>query len=131
MIHSGTGFMHLDDLQEKVDRTVQGLQRTNKRFDSIAVRGASGIVVGAPVSLALGKPLLIVRKPDEQCHNRDHRVVNWRNAGECAIFLDDFITRGDTFGHVVSAIQQHTQATIKWGYMYDDYSKHWFSARDY
>jgi adenine/guanine phosphoribosyltransferase-like PRPP-binding protein len=64
-------------------------------FDSIIVRGVSGLLVGAPVALSLKKELLVVRKPSEDCHDAT-RVVNWQNAGHIAVFVDDFHNTGRT-----------------------------------
>ena len=45
-------------------------------FDTIAVRGVSGLLVGAPLSVFLEKNLLIVRKTTEDSH-ADGLVEGW------------------------------------------------------
>lgn len=71
------------------------LRGRRKEFDCIAVRGVSGLVVGAPVAISISKPLVIVRKPSEECHAWE-RVVNYRPNHHKAVFLDDFRGSGNT-----------------------------------
>jgi adenine/guanine phosphoribosyltransferase-like PRPP-binding protein len=83
------------NLSEVVDDTVALLRRYTSEFDSIVVRGISGIVVGSPVSLALKKPLVIVRKPGDGSHS-PRTVENIENVGSRYLFLDDFLSMGTT-----------------------------------
>ena len=105
MIYSGRdgGTRHFDDLESVVQQTSRDLRPHLDRFDSIAVRGVSGIVVGAPVSLQLRKPLVVVRKKDERSHDTNV-LVNGQRAGERVLFLDDLIAGGTTRRAVWQAI---------------------------
>jgi adenine/guanine phosphoribosyltransferase-like PRPP-binding protein len=94
--------LELDDLRDVVNAVIAGLQPHLAGFDSIAVRGVSGIVVGAPVALALGKPLVVVRKPTDNAHSRRH--VNVAQAGARYVFLDDFVSTGTTRDAVTAGI---------------------------
>lgn len=89
-------YRGLDDLGDAVDRTAKALGEIADKFDFIAVRGCSGMVVGAPVALRLNKPLVIVRKPEEDSHSFGRSVINAQNAHGRYIFLDDFIASGAT-----------------------------------
>lgn len=86
---------HLDNLAEKVDAAVYFLQPRKRYFDSIVVRGQSGVIVGSPVALRLRVPLVVVRKPGVSSHSSYH-VINLQNVGDRWLFLDDFISSGAT-----------------------------------
>jgi adenine/guanine phosphoribosyltransferase-like PRPP-binding protein len=87
----------LGDLGDVVEETVKQLEPHRIDFDHIIVTGVSGIVVGAPVSLALGKNLLVARKSGEDCHNY-HPLVGAKlvKNGDRVLFLDDFVSSGNT-----------------------------------
>ena len=91
----GTHEKLLFDLEATVEDIVKELKGTRKKFDSIVVRGISGLLVGPPVALALGKHLLIVRKPDEDSHDSTP-VINGKCGAKRALFLDDFRCSGAT-----------------------------------
>jgi adenine/guanine phosphoribosyltransferase-like PRPP-binding protein len=57
------------DLDLCVEQTRRDLEPHKHKFTSIVVTGISGLSVGAPVALALKKPLVVVRKrsPDDVC----------------------------------------------------------------
>jgi adenine/guanine phosphoribosyltransferase-like PRPP-binding protein len=102
-------YKGLDDLGEAVERTVKALTAEAHRFDFIAVRGCSGILVGAPVSLRINKPLVVVRKPDENSHGygKSAVLVNADRAYGRFLFLDDFISSGATERAVLEGLQKH------------------------
>lgn len=106
MIYGNSTF---DDLADVVNQTVEGMRTRLDEFDSIVVRGISGLAVGAPVALALGKPLVVVRKPNhmESSHGGGGNVVNHKNIGTKCVFLDDFRGEGKTEQDVSRAIRQH------------------------
>lgn len=68
----------------------------------LAVRGLSGVTIGAVVSAYTGVPLVIVRKPGEHTHS--HESVELAHVPACYAFLDDFIDEGDTLAAVVNAL---------------------------
>lgn len=85
------------DLSETVARTILNLDPYRYYFDIIATRGVSGLIVASPVSIALGKKLVVIRKPDEYAHTTRHPGMN--NTPETEqrwIFLDDFVSSGET-----------------------------------
>ena len=104
MIYNRTNA-NLDDLDATVRRTTKALRPVLDRFDSIAVAGMSGVLVGAPVSLRLKKPLVIVRKDGDGSHHGSHKIVNVDNVGQRVLFLDDFVSSGNTKKRVQSKIE--------------------------
>lgn len=76
--------------------------------EAIAVRGVSGLTVGAPVAFLLGLPLMIVRKSHELAHCHSTYNVETTNeksepyASYCII--DDFISTGRTINEIVHVI---------------------------
>lgn len=92
MIYSGGDFA---DLEQVVAETTLALGKRAHIFDSIVVRGVSGLSVGAPVALSLGKPLVVVRKPGENSHSF-RKLVNGKRIGARWLFLDDFMDSGTT-----------------------------------
>jgi adenine/guanine phosphoribosyltransferase-like PRPP-binding protein len=108
----------LSDLDATVSHTVKALKPHAGEFDSIAVQGTSGLLIGAPVSLAMRKPLVIVREDGEvQCwHSSD--VENAANAGYRVLFLDDQISSGATLRDVKNKLADHTRARVTCTYLY-------------
>lgn len=107
----------LADLGSTVVKTVKALGARCKDFDSIAVQGISGLCVGAPVALILGKPLVIIRKDSEiRCHH-NKRVENAENMGKRVLFLDDQISYGATLANVRRQVEHHG-ASVTGTYMY-------------
>lgn len=113
----------LSDLGKTVQGTVRALRPHAGEWDSIAVQGTSGLLIGSPVSLMLGKPLVIVREYSEmQCHHSQD-VENARNAGHRVLFLDDQISSGATLADVKAKLARHTPASVTatYLYQYDEY----------
>lgn len=115
----------LDDLKAAVDKTVTYLRRHKDKFDFIAVRGVSGLVVGAPASLRLNKPLVVVRKPGEGQHSYSS-LVNGKHAKGRYVFLDDFVSGGETRQAVQAGLPTCTYAGT---YLYHD--KGWLPSSEW
>jgi orotate phosphoribosyltransferase len=94
----------LSNLPRQVQRTSLSLMACRDQFDSVVVRGVSGLIVGAPVALAIDAPLVVVRKPAESTHD-PALVVNERYLGRKAVFVDDFRFSGCTEAVVKDAIE--------------------------
>jgi len=92
----------LSDLAPVVRKCTARLRVHLSQFDSIAVSGMSGVVVGSPVALRLAIPLVIIRKPADRHHNGE-TVVNEHRAGRW-LFVDDFIASGATWERVRAAL---------------------------
>jgi adenine/guanine phosphoribosyltransferase-like PRPP-binding protein len=108
----------LSDLTDTVRQTLEALVPHLSEFDSIAVQGTSGLLIGAPVALKLNKPLVIVREDAElQCHHSQD-VENGQNAGERVLFLDDQISSGATLRDVARKLSRHTRGRVTASYLY-------------
>lgn len=102
---------------EYVSRAVFTLTPHLDRFDSIAVRGISGLLIGAPVSLQLGKVLVVIRKEDGSHSSRP--VEQMGRMGHRVLFLDDFVSTGDTRAAVLDAIgEEDPYADLVGEYLY-------------
>lgn len=94
----------LDDLAAVVRRTTAALRPYVDAFDSIVCTGMSGVTVASPVSIRLKRALVIVRKADDKAHHGCTSVINARNLGKRWVFLDDFISTGQTSRYVETMI---------------------------
>lgn len=111
------------DLAPTVRRAAAKLREARQAhpFDSIAVTGMSGVVVGSPVALRLRVPLVVVRKDTDRCHS-DITVINADRAGQRALFLDDFVCVGTSRQRVRRALAAYTHAELTAQYMYADHT---------
>lgn len=102
---SGRANFSLDDLAETVTKTVAALKPVRSEFDVIAVAGMSGVIVGAPAALRLRKPLVVIRKATDDSHHGKNQIINRdRLIGKRAMFLDDFVSNGDTQTRVTERV---------------------------
>ena len=122
MIYHGSKDNDLSELPEVVRQTIDYLMPHKRKFDSIAVMGISGEIVGIPVALALGKPIVIIRKEGIQSHSYGLPIVNVRNVGKRCLFIDDFIAGGKTIRRVISVIEDGTKAKVVNAFLYADAS---------
>jgi len=103
----------LVDLNENVALSIRNLQPHVAEFDVIAVTGISGLVVGAPVAVALKKPLVVVRKDGERSHAMaEHNFETYGPVvgghmmlAQRVLWLDDFEASGKTRRRVEDAIK--------------------------
>lgn len=96
-----TGYLDdaLDNLAGVVERGRQVL--ADIEFDTLVGTGLSGAVVVPSLALALGKPFVIVRKPNDGSH---HNGTMIGNLGAKWVFVDDFVSSGATRRRVKDAI---------------------------
>ncbi len=119
------GHIGFEDLADTVDRTVRALRPRIKDFDSIIVTGVSGAAVGFPVALCLDKPILVLRKDNEDSHCMPGELMNKHHAGKRVLFLDDFMSTGRTRERCSAAIAKQTKARVVAQYMYAQNELHW------
>lgn len=118
--HGKTGS--LDDLDKVVRKATKKLRPHKDEWDSIAVTGISGVVIGVPVSMRLKKPLVIVRKQGESIHSS--MAVNHKNMGERVLFLDDFVCGGGTRKRVKEEVtRRNANIVAQYVYQTDEYTK--------
>jgi hypothetical protein len=98
-------YGHTDDLAAMVRRSCAALRPHLLRFDFIAVSGMSGALVGAPVSVRLHRPLVVVRKPGDTSH-AGIDLVGEGNAKGRYVLLDDFISFGHTYTRIRTRMER-------------------------
>jgi hypothetical protein len=97
-----------------VDDSMKVLRQLKRRlkFNTIAVSGHSGLILGALVAQKLKMPLLAVRKPGDTC--LDTRKVNGTRLKNCRyLVLDDLIDTGSTFKRIVTEIDNAFKAETR------------------
>jgi orotate phosphoribosyltransferase len=105
-----SGYLHsvLDPkLLPKTARVATKFLKTKKdSFDAIAIRGVSGVMLGAILSVRLNKPLLVVRKAEQSHSNYD--VEGEKDFGRY-IIVDDTICSGHTVNTIVDNIKDFNE----------------------
>lgn len=85
-----------------VSRLVDMIRESGLQFDTIAVTGMSGALIGGEVASRLGKDLTLVRKPDDDSHASDK--VEGPVEAKTYIFVDDQIDSGETVTRVLNTL---------------------------
>lgn len=94
------------------DITVRHIVRalSRRKFQLVAVSGYSAAMMGAIIAQAMGKRLVVVRKPTETSktgHSHSHRIINGcLKEKDAAIFIDDLVSSGNTLNYVTKELQQ-------------------------
>lgn len=131
MIYTCTGEDRWQDdfdfvgLESVVRRTCKDLRAWGvEKFTSVVTRGMSGVAVGSPVALRLHKPLVVVRKPDDQSHHSrtSHQqgpaVIGFEDVGDAPLFVDDFYCTGSTRVAVAKALEPRYSLVAEYYYHY-------------
>lgn len=101
-------FDALPELVTDCMKVLRQLQRRLK-FNTIAVSGHSGLIIGALVAQKLKMPLLAIRKDGDKC--LDTRKVNGTRLKDCRyLVLDDLVETGATFRRIVTEIDKAHKA---------------------
>lgn len=130
MIYHGSNHS-FDDLERNVRRTTRLLRPHLDKFDSIVVTGVSGLVVGPAAALRLKKPLVVVRKPDDSSTHSARKVEGHMRLGKRALFVDDFVSSGETQRRVEDVIERHgarVVGVVAYG-AYDGRTNDWRNAK--
>jgi hypothetical protein len=91
-------------------------------FDTVAVRGVSGLLIGIPIADRLDKRLCVIRKPAEGTHS--HHAVEGEPIGRYLI-LDDFVVSGETVKTIVETMREKFPSLACAGfYGYDCHNYH-------
>lgn len=110
----------LADIAQTVKEAVRDISPYKRRFDFIAVTGMSGCLIGAPVAVALGIPLVVVRKKGDTSHSW-RPLINGSAAFGKYLFLDDFISVGTTFRRLVNVLSnEDPNPEYAGSYLYED-----------
>lgn len=101
--------------KQTIELAVIKLEEHKDEFDAIVIQGYSSSLIGIPIADALGKPIVIVRKPN------DDRTSNKKVEGLATtrfLFVDDLVSTGRTFSRVREALYEWNAATIVGVYLY-------------
>jgi hypothetical protein len=90
------------NLKKIVNYTIEALQPHKDNFDTIAVRGVSGVLVGSAVAIALNKHLIVVRKEEDDSHSGV--TCEGHLTARRYVIVDDFISSGRTVKTIATEI---------------------------
>jgi orotate phosphoribosyltransferase len=92
-------------LDYRIKITTAFLRKFSKKFDSIAVCGSSGLLVGPSVARAMKKNIILVRiSKNERSHT--NRNVEGPGYAESYVIVDDFIETGNTVVNMIEQIKR-------------------------
>lgn len=100
MIDYLTDVLDVTTRRKTIDKTISDLRGIE--FETIAVRGVSGLLIGSIVALEMNKVLAIVRKPGEGTHS--FYSVEGAPTGRY-IIIDDLICSGKTVETIIDAMK--------------------------
>lgn len=106
--------------KKHVKETIDAVRKYKKKnpVDAIAFTGTSGAAYAYPVSLAVGLPLICVRKPGSQHYGTG--IEGCRNA-KSYIIIDDFISSGATLRRIIKMVKKTShEAQLKAIFLYSD-----------
>ena len=119
-----------DFLRDTIEMTVLAL--TGIQFDTIAFRGASGLLVGPSVALRLNKTMILVRKPEEktlgECHSWN--TCEGDRGARRYIIVDDFVCEGKTARRIVADIKEWAPEAVCLG-VCQTYHIRWLNVEDH
>ena len=88
--------------KNNIDEALESLYEKGINFDSIAVRGMSGALMGGVIASEYDIPLILVRKKGARSHSRSS--VETKSKVKKYIILDDLIESGKTVVEIEKAI---------------------------
>ncbi len=110
-------------------RVVNGARRTLDRvnFDAIVCTGVSGMLVAPALSMAMGKKITVVRKPDDHQNHAMTRIESGMEHDDRWIFVDDLCASGQTRERVRNAMVDSGYGDPVGTYLYiDDLYREYF-----
>jgi len=104
------GLFKPDNAQEFVSQARRVIREENLDFDTIVVRGISGLIAGLRLADALpGVGLGVVRKPNENSHGQKYEGY----LGERWLFVDDLVSSGATWWETIKGVHRMGGKTFK------------------
>lgn len=101
-------------LESELERAKKRLCRI--KYDAIAVSGCSGTLVAGAFSIALQKPIILVRKRPEISHSGELVEAGgsflYRRKPFRYIIVDDFVDSGDTIRRIKDAIKMKCKKAV-------------------
>lgn len=92
-------------IKRLVNKASTILKNEKVRFDTIAVRGHSGMLMGPPLIMEMNKKLMIIRKPQDSSHSSS-KVEGW-GCKQKILIVDDFISSGSTMHSIYEDINKY------------------------
>lgn len=91
-------------LKNIVEKSARFLQERELDFETIAVQGVSGLIVGSPLAMALDKKIMVIRKQGDKTHCLD---VMGFGKNQKILMVDDCVETGTTLINMVTKIKSH------------------------
>ena len=117
-----SAMLEPSSIRKMVKKTVAAIISAKLNYEAIAVRGNSGVLIDAPLAIALKKPIIVIRKSDQNAHS--DRAIEypemWANVYPKlnVILIDDGVCRGDTVDACIRACKE-ANITIVGAFMYN------------
>ncbi len=91
----------------------------NLQFDTVVCTGTSGLLVAPLIARAMGRHLLVVRKPSDKKNHSLNTCEGW--LGSSWLFVDDQISSGTTLARVAHAVRKAKQPVPQFmgAFLYD------------
>lgn len=109
--------LHPKDVKQTVTKLINKIHSSNVEFDSIAVTGMSGVLIGSIISYKVNKPLILVRKRSDKSHSGYELEGNL--GSEKYIIIDDTIDEGKTVNNIHKSIKKHTNSICSAIFLYE------------
>jgi phosphoribosylpyrophosphate synthetase len=104
------------DLEDEVLVAVRAFERSGVGKNIVIVAtGVSGMSLAFPLACKLGVDVAILRKPKEDSHGTPGRFVGVSLKGRTCVFVDDFVSGGQTRQRVATAVRKD-KGLLKWQY---------------
>lgn len=103
-------WLHNAIMPVRRDRTIEAAAKVLDKhdFDTIAVSGVSGLLLGPILAYMLDKNLAVVRKEGESTHSCCLIEGHW---GSRYVIIDDFIASGATVNYIREKLNEHIDAS--------------------
>jgi len=105
-----------DNVLSNMDKFVRDSRKALKdgpEFDTFVVRGMSGAIAGGILARSLDKHLWVIRKPDDSSHDSSRGFGTF---GTKWMFLDDFVSTGNTFWRTYEGVEESVIDRQVWDY---------------
>ena len=93
-----------DNLAAILKKAKSFLRENKVKFDTIAVRGVSGLLVGPALAAAMGKDIIVVRKSVGMDHCHSGKIAEGNLDTERYLIVDDIISSGNTVKAIRNAV---------------------------
>lgn len=107
VMHECASYLHDIVARTPVDKTIQRcvklLEPTQDKWDTIAVRGVSGLLIGPVLAHLMRKELIVIRKPEDDTASRSK--IEGHVTACSYVIVDDLICSGSTCVQIMRAVR--------------------------